>query len=120
MPGLQKAPWESEISLSDTLFRSRANFATALNRAWHLCKMHYPKIRIRMVKGVMRERAGNRFWTLHAKVVQIIAINGVRKIEIDNCPGKVGAIASDTVEIILVRQTIKLGDKLLVLLHGRV
>src|SRR5260370_6825701 len=82
------------------LFGPAPALRAALEGARQLSEMKNAQVSFRMPSAIMRERPGNRLRTGHAEIVQVVGLCGVREIEIDHAPGKIGAFSHRSVAAI--------------------
>src|SRR5579859_7165086 len=78
--------------------------------------MENTKMHIRMVFAIVSERTGDGLRSDQAEVVKIIGPRGVGEIGVEDTPAELGAVASDTGEVVLVGARIELRHAAAILL----
>src|ERR1700732_2967697 len=81
--------------------------------------MQHSEMRFGMTLRVMREGARDSFRAGHSEVVEDVAVRGMREISVNDVFCKVGAVARDSIEVIFVRERVKLRDDVEVLRDAR-
>src|SRR5689334_18072996 len=94
--------WHEKLPGMEELFSPRANDAAALGCAGHLGEVHDAKMRFRVMKRVAGKSAGHGFGTGHTEIVQVVSLGGMGKVRVDHAHGEIGAISSDSVEMVFV------------------